>query len=184
VQLGPDLRVKLSDLGAAFWLADPPNDSVTPLSLRAPELILHQHERFGCGIDMWSFGCLMFEFLTGRTLFAVGMLGHNQKEQEDADDDHLIQLNDVIRPLPDSMMAAWPRASKWYGSIRQRLQPYDSGDPYIHDSLKVLFAQNKPADINDEESEVLCSLMLQILDYDPEKRPSAVDLLKHPWFSE
>lgn len=166
----------------AFWLVDPPSDTVTPISLRAPELILHQ--QFRCSIDIWSFGCLMFEFLTGRTLFAVGMLGNNQKEQDDADDDHLIQLNDVIRPLPDSVIAAWPRASKWYKSNRQRLQPYSNDEPYIHQSLEVLFAENKPAEIDNKESTVLCSLMRQILEYDPAKRPSAVDLLKHPWFSE
>ncbi|KAF2177563.1 serine/threonine-protein kinase SRPK3 [Zopfia rhizophila CBS 207.26] len=182
VQLGPELCVKLSDLGSAFWLADPPSGTVTRISLRALELILHQP--FGCGIDMWSFGCLMFEFLTGRTLFAVGMLGNDQKEQDDADDDHLIQLNDVIRPLPDSIMAAWPRASKWYKPNRQRLQPYSNDEPYIHQSLEVLFAEHKPAEIDNEESAVLCSLMQQILEYDPAKRPSAVDLLKHPWFSE
>ena len=167
---------------AAFWLANPPSDTVTPLSLRAPELILHQP--FGCGIDMWSFGCLMFEFLTSKALFAVMMLRNDQKEQDDADDDHLIQLNDVIRPLPDSIMAAWPRACKWYGPNRQRLQPYANGEPYIHKSLKVLFAQYKPAEIDNEESAVLCSLMQQILEYNPAKRPSAADLLKHPWFLE
>ncbi|KAF2789710.1 kinase-like protein [Melanomma pulvis-pyrius CBS 109.77] len=182
VQLGSELCVKLSDLGGAFWLANPPSDTVTPVSLRAPELILHQP--FGCSIDIWSFGCLMFEFLTGRTLFAVGILGNGQKEQDDGDDDHLIQLNDIIRPLPDSVMAAWPRAGKWYTPNRQRLQPYCNDEPYIHDSLEVLFWENKPAEIDDEESAVLCSLMRNILDYDPGNRPSAVDILKHPWFSE
>jgi len=126
----------------------------------------------------------MFEFLTGRMLFAVGMLGRDQKDQDDADDDHFIQLNDVIRPLPDSIMAAWPRASKWYKPNCQRLQPYSNDEPYIHQSLEELFAENKPVDIDIEESAVLCSLMRQILEYDPTKRPSAVDLLKHPWFSE
>lgn len=166
----------------ASWLANPPSDTVTPVGLRAPELILHQP--FGCGIDIWSFGCLIFEFLTGRALFAVMMLGNDQKEQDDTDDDHLIQLNDVIRPLPDSIMAAWLRASKWYGPDRQRLQPYANGEPYIHKSLEVLFAEHKSAEIDDRESAVLCSLMRQILEYDPAKRPSAMDLLKHPWFSE
>jgi non-specific serine/threonine protein kinase len=66
-----------------LWLDDSPSDTVTPLSLRAPELILHQ-QPFGCGTDMWSFGCLMFEFLRGRALFAVMMLGNDQKEQDDA----------------------------------------------------------------------------------------------------
>ncbi|KAH8727155.1 hypothetical protein GQ44DRAFT_704603, partial [Phaeosphaeriaceae sp. PMI808] len=131
----------------AFWLADPPS---------APELILHQP--FSYGIDVWSFGCLMFEFLTGRTLFAVGTPGNDQKEQYDADDGHLIQLNEIIRPLPNSIMAAWPRASKWYKPNRQRLQPYSNDEPCIYQSLEVLFAEHKPAGIDNEESIVLCSL--------------------------
>jgi serine/threonine protein kinase len=162
-------------------MTKPPSDTVTPLGLRAPELILHKP--FGCGIDVWSFGCLIFEFLTGQALFAVMMLRKSQEEQDDADDDHLIQLNDVIRPLPNSMMAVWPRANKWYGPNRQRLQPYSNAEPYIHKSLEVLFAQYKSPEIDEKESEVLCSLMRQIFEYDPGKRPTVADLLKHPWFS-
>jgi serine/threonine protein kinase len=165
----------------AFWVAHPPNSTVTPVALRAPELVLCKS--FGAGIDIWSFGCLMFEFLTGRTLFALMMLGHDQQEQDDTDDDHLIQLNDIIRPLPDWMMQAWPRASKWYGPNRQRLQPYSDDEPYIHDSLDKLFEENRSPEIGEEESKILLALMRQIFEYDPQLRPTAEDLLKHPWFS-
>ncbi|KAF2847505.1 kinase-like protein [Plenodomus tracheiphilus IPT5] len=182
VKLTPELLVKLSDLGSAFWAAHPPHSTVTPVALRAPELILRQ-KNFGPGIDIWSFGCLMFEFLTGRTLFALMMLGHDQKEQDDTDDDHLVQLNDVIRPLPDSMMQAWPRAGKWYGEDRQRLQPYSDEESYIHDSIDKLFVENRSPEIDEEESRVLVALMRRILEYDPLVRPTAEDLLKHPWFA-
>ncbi|KAH9874832.1 hypothetical protein J1614_004319 [Plenodomus biglobosus] len=181
VKLTSELLVKLSDLGSAFWASQPPDSTVTPVALRAPELILRQ--RFGSGIDIWSFGCLMFEFLTGRTLFALMMLGHDQEEQDDTDDDHLTQLNDIIRPLPDAMMQAWPRASKWFGPNREHLQPYGDEEPYIHDSLDDLFNQNRSPEIDDEEAAILIALMRQILEYDPQSRPAAEDLLKHPWFS-
>jgi non-specific serine/threonine protein kinase len=141
------------------------------------------HEPFGCAIDIWSFGCLIFEFLTGRALFGVAIVGNNQEDRDEADDEHLIQLNDIIQPLPDSMMAAWPRASMWYGLDRQPLRPY-GGEVYIHKPLEELFAENKPDSIDNGEAAVVCSLIRQILQYDPAKRPSAVDLLKHPWFSE
>jgi hypothetical protein len=93
----------------------------------------------------------MFEFLTGRTLFALMMLGHDQKKQDDTEDNHLTQLNDVIRPLPDSMTQAWPRASKWYGPNRQRLHPYSDDEPYVHDSIDILFIENRSQEIDDEE---------------------------------
>lgn len=88
----------------AFWTSGPPKDAVTPVALRAPELMLGQP--FGTCIDIWSFGCLMFEFLTDRMLFAVMKLGHDNKEEEDTDDEHMVQLNDAIRPLPDFTMGA------------------------------------------------------------------------------
>lgn len=125
----------------------------------------------------------MFEFLTGRSLFALMMLGHDQKEQDDTDDEHLIQLNDVIRPLPDWMMQAWPRAGKWYTPDRQRLQPYDDGEPYIHDTIDKLFLENRSLEIDDEVSAVLLALMRWILEYDPLLRPTAEEILKYPWFS-
>jgi serine/threonine protein kinase len=154
---------------------------VTPVALRAPELV--QQQPFGSGIDIWSFGCLMFELLTGRSLFALMMLGHDQQEQDETDDDHLVQLNDILRPLPESMMELWPRARKFFGPQRQRLQPYSDDEPYIHESIEVLFAGHKSPEIDDEKSAVLVLLMRQILEYDPSKRPSAEDLLKHSWFS-
>jgi serine/threonine protein kinase len=172
-----DMLTKIS----ASWETQPPDSTVTPLALRAPELIFRQP--FGSGIDIWSFGCLMFEFLTGRTLFAVGVYGRSQKDEEHADDDHIIQLNDVIRPLPDLIMEAWPRASKWYTPDRKRLQPYSDDEPYINESLDTLFAEHKSPEVDKEELAVVLGLMRQILEFDPKKRPTAEDLLKHPWFS-
>jgi len=53
----------------------------------------------GTGVDIWAFGCLVYEFLTGEALFAV-MPGDDKDEIEQADDDDLILMNDKIRPLP------------------------------------------------------------------------------------
>jgi serine/threonine protein kinase len=47
----------------AFLEDKPPENFVTPLGLRSPELILLN--RINRAQDIWSFGCLIFEFLTG-----------------------------------------------------------------------------------------------------------------------
>ncbi|KAH7083791.1 putative serine protein kinase [Paraphoma chrysanthemicola] len=182
IRLDAKLMVKLSEFGSAFRTSQPPTKAVTPIALRAPEIILKQP--IGPGIDIWCFGCLMFEFLTGRTLFAVGVYGNDQKDRDDADDDHLIQFIDIIRPLPDSVMAAWSRAHNWYDDEGQRLQPYSDEEPFIHGSLQDMFARNKLPEIYEVEENVLVALMGSILEYDPKQRPGAEQLLMHPWFSK
>ncbi|KAH7110901.1 serine protein kinase [Dendryphion nanum] len=182
VRLGPDLQVKISDLGSAFWESNPPKSTVIPLSLRAPELILHR--QFDRGIDLWSFGCLVFEIIAGKALFVVMQFGHDQKDEEEADDEHLLQLNDIIGPLPDSIIDSWPRYSTWYGPGRRRRNPFGDEEPYIYKSLENHFAECKSDEFDDKESAVICALIRDILVYDPSKRPSAIDILKHPWFVE
>lgn len=154
----------------------------------------------------------MYEFLTGEALFAVMVLGYDQEDRDDADDEHLCQMNDIIRPLPDSMMRAWPRGSKYFDADHNHLQPdeedcqddngeADTGksgeenehenedeaegnESYIYDTLEQRFAEHKHPDIDEEEADVVSRLIREILVYDPAQRPSAEELLKHPWFSE
>lgn len=176
---------------AAFFAARPPPKAITPLALRAPEVILNQ--ALNSSIDIWSFGCLMYEFLTGETLFGVMMFGNTQ---EDADDDHLIQLHNIVRPLSDSIMSAWPGASTWFDADGNPVPQDDEhgdgaaveiegqGELYVYDTLEQRFAKAKPADIDDEEAAIVCKLIREMLAYDPAERPSATELLKHPWFLE
>ena len=207
---------------AAFWSEDPPKSTVTPVALRAPELIFG--EDLSSSIDVWSFGCLIYEFLTGTALFCVARYGD---EDEEADDDHLLELNDVLEPLPESWLKEkWPRASKYFGPNRERLNPEmsiddsdeedlgdeagkdlddleddatdgeddkqfdgdedeDGGDaPLINSPLEVLFERNKADDIDEKEAKVITSLLRRILKYEPSQRPSAAELLEHPWFQD
>ena len=188
------------------------------MALRAPELIFG--EKITSSIDIWSFGCLIYEFQTGTPLFCVAKYGDD--EDDETDDDHSLELNDVLNPLPDSWLKEkWPRANKYFGPNRERLflandagdrgddeagksletqgdevssevvdEDYESykaeyGDgPWINSPLEVLFKQNKPEDIDEEEADVVTSLIRTILKYEPSERPSAAELLEHPWFQE
>lgn len=157
---------------AAFFVFDPPASTITPSGLRAPELILKRP--FGTGIDVWAFGCLVYEFLAGEPLFAV-MSGDDEDEAEDGDDDHLVQMNHRVRPLPE-----------WIANERPgTIQRHDS--PCGIESYKVVeqrFAKSKHPDIDDEEAATICQLIWKILVYAPAERPSAEELFKHPWFSD
>ncbi|GJJ15341.1 hypothetical protein Clacol_009617 [Clathrus columnatus] len=196
VPQNPDLlKVKLSDLGRAFRPNDPPSKPAMPVALRAPELILGKP--LSTAIDIWAFGCLMFEFLTARPLFAATTFGWDEQQRNDADDSQFIQFYKVIGKLPDSIIDAWPRSSKFFDPVSgERINPRpQEADDYHSDDmsfqlfgnnyapLEVRFGKDKHETINDEESAVVCSIIRQILSYSPEDRPSAADLLKHPWFA-
>jgi serine/threonine protein kinase len=75
----------------AFLEDKPPQKFVTPLGLRSPESILLN--RINRAQDIWSFGCLIFEFVTGRPLFTVDTVMGNIEEMND---DHLLQMIDVL----------------------------------------------------------------------------------------
>ncbi|KAF6794952.1 serine/threonine-protein kinase SRPK3 [Colletotrichum musicola] len=202
---GPDEVAKLADLGAAFFSSDPPQSVVTPMSLRAPETILD--EKIGSGIDIWSLGCLLFEFITGTSLFRLPPFGLSD---EGLRDEHLIQLTDVIQPLPENLLAKWSASSKYYGPNGERLdlRPQDLEDedapseddlsdedaseigydlevqpPKPYNSLEKLVNAHKAAEVDEEEEGQIVSLLRSIFQYDAARRPSAADLLQHPWLS-
>ncbi|KAH8908581.1 serine/threonine-protein kinase SRPK3 [Coniochaeta sp. PMI_546] len=195
-------RVGICDFGGAFLAEQAPRSIVTPVALRAPETILH--ESVGPAIDIWSFGCLLFEYLVGAPLFEIPPLPSGVDDI--IDDDQLIQFSDILGPLPPGLLEKWQHRDQYYLEDGQRrssatnpidnymnqqygLPGADSSQAVVEpptplDSLEIMFREQKPSEIGDDEEAVILSLLRQILRYDPNERPSAVDLLEHVWFKE
>ena len=55
---------------------------------------------------------------------------------------------------------------------------------FKYDSFTTLFHEEKPREIDDKKEESVIDMLRQILKYEPEKRPSAEELLSHPWFAD
>ena len=232
----PQFAVKISDMGAAFTFSDPHSEPITPIGLRSSECMcgaqVNQNQ------DVWSFGCLIYEFLTGIPLFVVA--GYDHDEEEDQDDEHFLQFSGILGPLPQHILSRWPRANLYYDSEGRQREKHpekprneegsetelarkeraedeqlpgghvdgdtpgdhlggeaipgddhggdnDSEDAYDIPpllSLEGYFNEYKRADVSDKEAAAITELIRLVLQYDPKKRPSAVELLKHPWFAE
>ncbi|KAF5649672.1 CMGC SRPK kinase [Fusarium sp. NRRL 52700] len=198
--------VKLSDLGGAFTEEDPimGSKAITPVALRAPETILD--ERLGKGIDIWAFGCLVFEMLTGRPLFVAIQSLEGEDYDETSNDEHLIQLWEVIGPLPKRLLEKWRRANQYFNTSGKRLKIKPQDDDYVSGdedmesddgteesdgpplaylgeflSLEDQFMAERPDDIEKAEANEILELLRWIFQYDAADRPSTSDLINHPW---
>ncbi|KAJ5876804.1 hypothetical protein N7455_000269 [Penicillium solitum] len=103
-------KIKLSDMGGAYFFTDPPKKPVTSRGLRAPELILTG--AVNDTLDVWSFGCILFELITGQPLFCVPY-------SEMEDDDHLLSLTTQLGALPDELFKNWRTSSLYFTPERK-----------------------------------------------------------------
>lgn len=134
-------------------------------------------------VDVWSFGCLVFEFITGKALFCLP----GPKFQGD---NHLLCLTARIGALPDELFKYWKNSSLYFTPERKlfncRLGGVAPGkEPFMLEqtSMEEAFDQAGP-DLNEEEARKVKALIRWILQYDPAKRPSPAEILQDPWFCE
>jgi hypothetical protein len=124
--------------------------------------------------------------------------------QEDTDDDHLLEMHDILYQLPADIVALWPRAHEFFGPNGERLNrrekeddgggvedrndmddhDMDEDEVFINDPLEVLFERNKPADIDAEEAGVITALIRRILRYNASDRPSAAEIPREKWLED
>lgn len=121
----------------------------------------------------------MYELLTGVPLFPI-------MPNED-DDSHILMLIDQIEPLPERMLSQWENSNRYFRSNGQHFNAIVDGSDieslHIY-TLETLFRHEKRCEIDANEEESVIDMLKQILRYDPEKRPSAEELLSHPWFAD
>ncbi|KAI9731521.1 MAG: hypothetical protein M1834_004641 [Cirrosporium novae-zelandiae] len=132
VNLGHDFVAKISDMGGAFFFSSPPKKYVTPVGLRNPELVASG--KIDVLQDVWSVGCLIFEFLTGLPLLNVSFYD----SEEDTNSAHFLEFSDILGPLPQWILSAWPQSRTHFDAEGNQIkyyirEPPEDGDLELSD---------------------------------------------------
>ena len=134
-------------------------------------------------LDVWSFGCLLFECITGQPLFCI-------PGPSSEDDEHLLALHERLGPLLDVLFEQSKTSSLYFTPERKLFNCYLGGVPQGEEplmleqrSMEEAFDETSP-DLDEEEARKVKALIRWILQYDPAKRPSPAEILADPWFQE
>ncbi|KAF5753108.1 SRSF protein kinase 1-like [Tripterygium wilfordii] len=167
---GIDMMCKVVDFGNACWADKQFAEEIQTRQYRAPEVVLRAGYSFS--VDMWSFACTAFELATGDMMFAPK---NGQGFSED--EDHLALMMELLGKMPRKIAVGGTRSKDFFdrhGDLKRiRRLKYWPLDKLLIEKYK--FSE---ADAH-EFAEFLCPL----LDFAPEKRPTAQQCLQHPWLN-
>ncbi|KAJ5689265.1 hypothetical protein N7462_003657 [Penicillium macrosclerotiorum] len=150
--------LKFADFGLARFFSksrqlDYTNRVIT-IWYRPPELLLGE-TRYGPAVDVWSAACVCIEMFTKKAAFP-------------GDGGELSQLDKLYNSLGTPTKGDWPDLVEmpWF----QLMRPSERKKRVFEDQYRDILT---PAALD---------LISQVFRYDPAKRPSAEELLQHPYF--
>ena len=151
-------ELKLADFGLArFYQKHQKQDytnRVITIWYRSPELLLGETQ-YGPAVDIWSAACVLVEIFTRHAIFP-------------GDGGEINQLDKIYNILGTPSRNDWPGIVElqWYELLRPKHRIPNTFEEKYRDR------------ISPEALELLSAMFL----YDPTARPTAADVLEHPYF--
>ena len=150
--------IKIADFGTAKEIPDFLDNSLTDYVCtrwyRAPECTLKSNN-YNEKIDVWALGCIMAELYTLKPIFP-GI-------------DEFDQLNKILKITGTPEYNDWPEGFALVQKLNIRVPNYNKCN-----LKQIVFNANEEA----------IDFLEHIFQINPNKRPSAGELLKHPYFTE
>lgn len=115
---------------------------------------------------------MIFEMITGDFLFDP-----RKSNNFDKDDDHLAQMMEILGKMPKNLALSGKHSKRYFD---------DSGHLQKIRGLqhwpvkKVLMEKYK---MKEDEASMLSDFLLPMLEWYPEKRATAQEMLSHPWLN-
>ncbi|KAI0628023.1 kinase-like domain-containing protein [Trametes polyzona] len=159
------VSVKIGDVGVACW-ADRAEQHFTDLiqapSFRAPEVAIGAP--WGKPADVWSIGCMLYELYMGEALFGTKL------------DDALVptaHTQILGNEYPRELMTRGKRRELFFNDDGSLKQPPQRRFPLYN----AICERDAP------DAALFADFLRHIFVYDPDRRATCRDLLKHPWLN-
>ncbi|KAG6197735.1 hypothetical protein E4U50_007833 [Claviceps purpurea] len=154
----------LCDFGSAMRLDDgiARREDIQPDVYRAPEVVLGIP--WTSSVDIWNVGCMIWDCFQGGHLFT----GHDPELKTYRGRAHLAEMIALLGPPPPSILARAGFRSKFFS---------DSG---------ISIPESRPLEqretvLEGEDRDCFLRFMKKMLQWEPEKRSSAKELLEDEW---
>ncbi|XP_043357251.1 SRSF protein kinase 3 [Dermochelys coriacea] len=164
------IRVKIADLGNACWVHKHFTEDIQTRQYRALEVLIGAS--YSTPADIWSTACMAFELATGDYLFEP-----HSGDDYSRDEDHIAHMVELLGEIPPHF-ALSGRYSREYFTRRGDLRHIPSLRPWALGAV-LLEKYEWPR----EQAAAFTRFLLPMLDFLPERRPTAAQCLQHPWLS-
>ncbi len=135
------------------------------------DIIGYNVKNFSC--DMWAVACTVFELLTGDLLFDTNT---EKSDDHSSRSLHLFEMQKLLGPIPNDIIGKSRNASEFF---------YKNGMLKNHNEMEQFSLVDRLKEKNIDKSHIpkIVDFLLPLLNYYPQKRPTALQAFKHPWLS-
>ncbi|TLD21395.1 hypothetical protein PspLS_09289 [Pyricularia sp. CBS 133598] len=192
----PPSRMVLVDLGFACPFSECESRKLfNVLTFTPPEGLLPGKDGDGVPCshrgDIFSLGLLFWNVVMLRELTETTFSFPNDGNKTRAKSQLLRDLAQRIGPFPAKLRELWPDADSFVDVEGKAIdncmevngEEVEPGD-FEYGDIWYQGRQRKPLDMSDGELEIFVGLVLSMLRWKAEERPSTAELLEHEWFKE
>lgn len=166
-----EVEVKIADLGNACWVHKKFTEDIQTRQYRSLEVLLGAG--YDTSADIWSTACMAFELATGDYLFEP-----HSGDDYCRDEDHLAHIIELLGEIP-RRIALSGKHSRIFFNKKGELRHITGLKPWgLYEVLTEKY------DWLPSEAREFAEFLTPMLDFDPSKRATAAECLKHPWLNQ